>query len=491
VIRCADWTEPDITAFQIWLRVAPSLRRPATSNSHFDGSTPVRGDNHINLISYAVCEMFRFAAAEGLWSSDRLGVLFETAQVRTRAADRRQASVSLITLRRRHRLRPELSRRRDAPVDVVKALIGACQNSRDVFMLTVLATTGLRRGEVLGLRLSDIHLLPTSTMLGCQEEGPHLHVLPRENSNGARVKNGRPRVVPVSHAFVHAYERYRTERDACRAADDSDFVFVNLFRAPLGEPMKIHALNDLFVRLSRRVGTPVTPHMLRHTFGTEAAQATTLDVVAELLGHADLRSTQTYLHPNTRRQRDAIEAGALSQLLKSEEEPSLVIAPHSSCCRRPTTSNARMVRSTRGSTRRDGMPTGWNCGHRQITRTSGIESVPCIPVTASRGGKPTKGCAPAAPGRGCELADPHSNPSICNRPTGRGGTTRLSRAPSNGTGRVAHARRDRTGCAQTTLTPSRPAARITLRFWPLLNPLKPSADAGWRHAIDRQDLLRT
>ena len=35
--------------------------------------------------------------------------------------------------------------------------------------------------------------------------------------------------------------------------------------------------------------------MLRHTFGTEAAQATTLDVVAELLGHADLRSTQTYL----------------------------------------------------------------------------------------------------------------------------------------------------------------------------------------------------
>jgi hypothetical protein len=160
VIRCADWTEPDIAAFQIWLRVAPSLRRPATSNSHFDGSTPVRGDNHINLISYAVCEMFRFAAAEGLWSSDRLGVLFETAQVRTRAADRRQASVSLITLRRRHRLRPELSRRRDAPVDVVKALIGACQNSRDVFMLTVLATTGLRRGEVLGLRLSDIHLLP-------------------------------------------------------------------------------------------------------------------------------------------------------------------------------------------------------------------------------------------------------------------------------------------------------------------------------------------
>lgn len=84
--------------------------------------------------------------------------------------------------------------------------------------------------------------------------------------------------------------------------------------------MKLHALNELFVRLSRHVGVPVTPHMLRHIFGTEAAKATSLDVIAELLGHADLRSTQTYLHPNARHLRDAIEAGALSQHLAPEEK---------------------------------------------------------------------------------------------------------------------------------------------------------------------------
>jgi integrase len=318
--RCADWTEPDITAFQMWLRVAPPPRRPAASNSGFGGAVTVRSDNHINLISYAVCEMFKFAAAEGLWSSEKLGLLFETAQVRICSGDRRHASVSMVTLRRRHRLRLRPTRRRDAPVDVVKALIGACQNSRDVFLLAVLATTGLRRGEVLGLRLSDLHLLPASAVLGCQEEGPHLHVVPRQNSNGARVKNGKRRAVPVTRGFVYLYERYRIDRDACRQAHDSDFVFVNLYRAPLGEPMKLHALNDLFTRLSRQVGTSVTPHMLRHTFGTEAAQATTLDVVAELLGHANLRSTQTYLHPNTRRQREAIQAGALSQHLEGMEE---------------------------------------------------------------------------------------------------------------------------------------------------------------------------
>jgi integrase/recombinase XerD len=318
--RSADWAEPDITAFQMWLRVVPPHGRPDASSWCLGSAVPARGDNHINLISYAVCEMFKFAATEGLWRADKLGLLFETTQVRIRSGDRRHASVSALTLRRRHRLRTLPRRRRDAPVEVFKALIGVCQNSRDVFLLAVLATTGLRRGEVLGLRLSDLHLLPTSTLVGCQEEGPHLHVVPRENSNGARVKNGKPRVVPVTRGFVTLYERYRTDRDACRQAHDSDFVFVNLYRAPLGAPMKLHALNELFARLSRQVGTSVTPHMLRHTFGTEAAQATTLDVVAELLGHADLRSTQTYLHPNIRRQRDAIHAGALSQHLETMEE---------------------------------------------------------------------------------------------------------------------------------------------------------------------------
>lgn len=314
------WTEPDMTGFQMWLRVAPSLRRGTSSTSTGLGSTRVRGDNHINLITYAVCEMFKFAAAENLWDCNRLGRLFERTEIRIRSGDRRHASVSVVTLRRRHRLRYRPSRRRDAPVEVVKALIGGCRNSRDVFLLAALATTGLRRGELLGLRLSDLHLLPTSAVLNCPAEGPHLHVRPRENSNGARVKNGKPRIVPVSRALIQLYEHYRIDRDRCRPADDCDYVFVNLYRAPLGEPLKLHALNELFDRLSRRIGTSVTPHMLRHTFGTEAAKATTLDVVAELLGHADLRSTQTYLHPNMRRQRDAIEAGALDRYLRTREE---------------------------------------------------------------------------------------------------------------------------------------------------------------------------
>jgi integrase/recombinase XerD len=321
--RSMSWAEPDITSFQMWLRIAPSPRHLQPSRRVWagPGRAPARSDNHINLVTYAVCEMFKFAAAEGLWDETLLRRLFELVLVRSYGSgDRRRAGSKTVVLRRRHRLKSRPGRRRDAPVDAVKDILAASLNVRDVFFVALLATTGLRRGEALGLRLSDLHFLPTSTSLGCDVEGPHLHVVPRTNSNQARVKNAKRRVVPVTAGLVNLYERYRVDRDGCKHARESDFVFVNLYREPLGEPMKLHAANELLCRLSRRTGHAVTPHTLRHTFGTGAAQAASLDVVAELLGHASLQSTQTYLHPDIRRQRKAIEEGALAELLVTWED---------------------------------------------------------------------------------------------------------------------------------------------------------------------------
>ncbi|MBU9766960.1 tyrosine-type recombinase/integrase [Mycobacterium sp. TNTM28] len=318
--RSISWADPDITAFQIWLRIAPSPRHPHPSKQVWagPGHAPVRADNRINLITYAVCELFKFAAAEGMWDESKLRQLFEMMPVRDLGpSDRRHHLSTSVILRRRHRLRPQRAGRRDAPVDVVKMILAECGNPRDVLLVAMLSTTGVRRGEALGLRLSDMHFLPSSTSLGCQVDGPHLHVEPRINSNQARVKNGKPRVVPVTSGLVRLYELYRIERDVCQQARESDYVFVNLYRQPLGEPMKLHAANELFTRLSRRAGQAVTPHMLRHTFGTGAAQVTTIDVVAELLGHSSLQSTQIYLHPDVLRQRQAVEAGALSRHLET------------------------------------------------------------------------------------------------------------------------------------------------------------------------------
>ena len=57
-MRGKRWTDPNMTAFQMWLRVASSPRRSATVRQHlFDTARPARSDNHINLISYAGCSI--------------------------------------------------------------------------------------------------------------------------------------------------------------------------------------------------------------------------------------------------------------------------------------------------------------------------------------------------------------------------------------------------------------------------------------------------
>ena len=172
--------------------------------------------------------------------------------------------------RPRHRLsetETEVDRASDAEV---LGLLRACRSARDRFIVTAMARAGLRSGEVTGLRREDIHLVPDATSLGCPVPGAHLHVRRRDNPNGAWAKSRRSRPVPVDELLVLAYDTYWFERDECRPARECDFVLVNLFREPLGAPMRPGALNELLSALSRRAGLAreIHPHMLRHGFGS-------------------------------------------------------------------------------------------------------------------------------------------------------------------------------------------------------------------------------
>ncbi len=80
-----------------------------------------------------------------------------------------------------------------------EALLHAANCWRDRFLLVLLWFSGLRIGEALGLRRSDMHLMASASELGCSVAGAHLHVVPRENVNGARAKGRRERVVPLAH----------------------------------------------------------------------------------------------------------------------------------------------------------------------------------------------------------------------------------------------------------------------------------------------------
>jgi integrase len=281
--------------FQLWLQTTPIERRGR-------GAGSARGARRINRVLVAVREFAKHAVRDGSLSADVLGRLYGLPPSDQRPDGEAAGAV--------HRLRVE---RRGAPrfatLDEWEALALAAISWRDRFLLVLLWYTGLRIGEALGLRRSDLHLVDRSTVLGCDVDGPHLHVRRRENANGARAK-GRDHTVPVHQHVISVYDLALAEREQCAAAAASDFVFVNQFHRPLGEPMKPDTVEDLFARLSRKavLERRVTPHMLRHSVGTDLAAAKVpIDVIAEMLGHASMRSTEIYLHVSDDRKREAVQ----------------------------------------------------------------------------------------------------------------------------------------------------------------------------------------
>lgn len=275
------------------------------------GRAPVRGARRVNAVLCAVRGFVAHAVTAGRAPAGLLALLYELADERDLPEQARGEQERMAwRMRARHRLRePDTMVDRAGDEDVVALLRGCC-SARDRLIVLLMARAGLRRGEVCGLRRSDVHLLPDSRALGCEVARAHLHVARRDNPNGAWAKSRRQRVVPLDFLVVQAFDGYELERLAVAGAGESDFVLVNLFRGPVGAPMRPDAINELMTAASRRAGLdrPVRPHQLRHAFGSNLADANAgLDEIAELLGHASLSSSQVYLHPDPGRLRAAVE----------------------------------------------------------------------------------------------------------------------------------------------------------------------------------------
>ncbi len=277
------------------------------------GGAPARGARRINGVLTAVRSMVVHAVADGQASGHLVPLLYELADDRdlpgaARGEDERMGW----RMRARHRLHEsERPVERASDADIV-ALLRACRSARDRVIVLLMARAGLRRGELCGLRRSDVHLLADSRALGCQVVRAHLHVLRREeNPNGAWAKSRRQRVVPLDFLIVQAFDTYVLERLGVPRAADGDFVVVNLFRAPIGAPMRPDAIGELLAAASGRAGLTqaVRSHQLRHAFGSNVVDAGAgIDVVADLLGHAAVASSQVYLHPDPSRLRAAVDA---------------------------------------------------------------------------------------------------------------------------------------------------------------------------------------
>lgn len=275
------------------------------------GVQPARGERRINLVLVAVRAFLTFAVASKDVPPYVLGQIYDLADSRDLPVQAQSEEGGLFyRLRARHRLsEPENLVNRATDEEIV-ALLGACRSARDRLVVLLLSRVGLRRGEAVGLRRGDVHLLPDNRGSGCAVDGAHVHVVRRDNVNGAWAKSRCSRAVPVDFLVVQAVDQYVVERQDCAAAASIDFLLVNLFRSPLGAPMPPGAVNELFDALCRRAGLRrrVTPHMCRHAFASNLADSgALLDEIQRLMGHASPASSQPYLHPSAARLRAAVE----------------------------------------------------------------------------------------------------------------------------------------------------------------------------------------
>lgn len=167
-------------------------------------------------------------------------------------------------------------------IEEIEALLMAPNRSkpqgvRDVAMLELLYGSGMRISELISLDLSDIHL----TMGFVRVFG----------------KGGKERIIPLGKSALSALNHYlNSARGQLQGKyPKTDAFFINqrgkrLTRQGCWKLMKEHALKA-------GIQHELTPHTLRHSFATHLVEnGADLRAVQEMLGHADISTTQIYTH---------------------------------------------------------------------------------------------------------------------------------------------------------------------------------------------------
>ncbi len=188
-------------------------------------------------------------------------------------------------------------------VQQVAAILGAQMRLRDRFLFALLAGTGMRIGQALGLRHCDVVSQQRRIAIVARED----------NANGARGK-GSYGWVPITSELVRLHSDYMH----CEYGDlDSDYVFVNLWAGRVGHAMTYHGVHEIVLRTRRAVGFHFTSHQLRHTYATVVRRGgVPVEIVSKLLCHRSVQTTSDiYLHASPEDLRDELDrAGVLERL---------------------------------------------------------------------------------------------------------------------------------------------------------------------------------
>ncbi|MFX0557271.1 tyrosine-type recombinase/integrase [Maribacter sp. CXY002] len=146
---------------------------------------------------------------------------------------------------------------------------------RDKLLIHILYATGMRRAELVNLKVSDVDFY--------------------QNNIKVLGKRNKERIVPMLMETKAYFQDYLMERNKLETIKDKEFLFLSKAGNKIYETLVYRIINKYFRKVSSK--TKKSPHVLRHTFATHLLnKGADLNAVKELLGHSSLASTQVYTH---------------------------------------------------------------------------------------------------------------------------------------------------------------------------------------------------
>mgnify|MGYP001359884874 CR=1 FL=1 len=146
---------------------------------------------------------------------------------------------------------------------------------RDRLIVSIFYATGMRRAEMVDLRLDDL-----------------------DWSNGVikvRGKRQKERLIPILSSLSYTIEDYLKQRSALPRVVDTNYLLLSQKGLKTYPTLIYRVINNYFSKVSKKLKR--SPHMLRHSFATHLLdEGADLSAVKELLGHSSLSSTQVYTH---------------------------------------------------------------------------------------------------------------------------------------------------------------------------------------------------
>jgi integrase/recombinase XerD len=271
------------------------------------GKTQDKSARTINMYLAVIASFYRYYEGVGGYISDNPLTVKDTGKSNwfsTHTIHRKQIDVNFF---RQKETKKKNNRRifRDQIDRLYEGIEGIHDDDnltmRNKLLFRVLYETGIRIGECLGLRINDYSEPVPFEKVGTiciREHNPLYH---RDHKLKSLERN-----IHVSMDLLYAIDRYlchvRPQKDRI------DTIFVNHNKSSSGKFMTRNSIEGLFHELSKRVGIKCTPHMLRHTHGTELSELgyNTL-YIKYRLGHKSVHSTEVYIHPSLEAQRASYE----------------------------------------------------------------------------------------------------------------------------------------------------------------------------------------